>query len=148
MGNCDSFHPRLGYDLSLEVRGLEIYIEVFTHASMSFYRNSNGGESEACSARARCRPANFNARSLLRGLLILMLIGDISGKAEFFVCLAQELFGSRSVAAELAVVGPLCIADVVEGLDNVVLRGGKIAMAVAVDIDVGRWYTLGKCHGA
>jgi len=77
-----------------------------------------------------------------------MLIGDIRGQTELFVRLAEKLFCSRSVAGELAVVGSLRIANVVEGLDNVVLRGGKIAMAVAVDVDVGLRYALGECHGA
>jgi hypothetical protein len=64
---------------------------------MWFYMGFEGTTTEerkACDARTRCRPANFAEKSLLRRLLILgrllilMLIGDVGGETEFFVCLA------------------------------------------------------------
>jgi hypothetical protein len=46
---------------------------------------------------------------------VLVLVGYIGCEAQFFVCLAQKLFGSLGMAAELTVVGALSLADTSEG---------------------------------
>ncbi len=77
-----------------------------------------------------------------------MFISDVRRETELLVCLAQKLFCSLSVAAELAIVGALSVDDEMESLNDVVLRGGEVSVTVSVDVDIGHWYGLSQCHGA
>src|SRR5580658_11216717 len=63
-------------------------------------------------------------------LLVLMFIRNVSGEAQLFVGLGQQLLGVCSMTFKLAVVSALRIGNAVVGLHDEVLRSGEIAMTV------------------
>ena len=76
-----------------------------------------------------------NAWGRRRPTLRVVLVGEIGSKLELLVSLAQQVFRPARMAAEMGVVGVLCIADTGECLNDRLLCRGKITVLLWIDSD-------------